>query len=137
MPRPSCGSLLAPKMMMTMARMTSISGNPSRPMLKLLRHIVPPVPRLRRILAVLAMAAGIAVFPYASGVSRAAGQFASRVSLVEVYATVTGPDGRAIEGLRALDFVVEEDGVPQRIDAFASEGFALAVAVGLDRSFSM
>src|SRR5262245_57534212 len=126
MPRPSCGSRLAPKMMMTMARMTSISGNPSRPMLKLLARIVPPVPRPRRTFAVLAMAAGVAVFPYASGVSRTA-QFASRVSLVEVYATVTGPDGRAVEDLRPSDFVVEEDGVSQKIEAFASEGFALAV----------
>jgi Ca-activated chloride channel homolog len=106
-------------------------------MVKLLARIVPPVPRLRRIFAVLIIACGVAVFPYVSGVSRVAGQFASRVSLVEVYATVTGPDGRAIEGLTASDFTVDEDGVSQKIEAFASEGFALAVAVGLDRSFSM
>ena len=36
-----------------------------------------------------------------------------------------------------MDFIVEENGAPQKIEVFASEGFALAVAVGLDRSFSM
>jgi Ca-activated chloride channel homolog len=82
-------------------------------------------------------AAYVAVFPYVSHVSGLAGQFASRVSLVEVYATVTDPDGRSIDGLTASDFIVEENGAPQKIEVFASEGFALAVAVGLDRSFSM
>src|SRR5437773_175319 len=36
MPRPISGSRFAPKMMMTMARMTSSSGSPIRPMMKLL-----------------------------------------------------------------------------------------------------
>jgi Ca-activated chloride channel homolog len=65
------------------------------------------------------------------------GQFTSGVNLVEVYATVTDRDGSAVTGLTADDFTVSEDGSPQRITAFAAGEFPLAVAIGLDRSFSM
>jgi Ca-activated chloride channel family protein len=64
-------------------------------------------------------------------------QFTSAVSLVEVYATVTDQQGAAIIGLTAADFRVSEDGSPQTIATFAAGEFPLAVAVGLDRSFSM
>ena len=74
---------------------------------------------------------------FAAAVPRAAGQFTSRVSLVEVYATVTDTRGRLVKGLRAEDFTVAEDGAPQTIQAFAYGEFPLTVAVGLDRSFSM
>ena len=65
------------------------------------------------------------------------GQFTSGVNLVEVYATVTDREGSALTGLRRADFTVSEDGVPQRITAFAAGEFPLSVAIGLDRSFSM
>ncbi len=82
-----------------------------------------------------ALLLGLALAATASG--RPAGQFTSRVSLVEVYATVTDSAGRLVKGLTADDFVVEEDGVPRRIQAFAAGTFPLSVAVGVDRSFSM
>jgi Ca-activated chloride channel family protein len=64
-------------------------------------------------------------------------QFTSGVNLVEVYATVNDRLGAPIGGLVASEFTVAEDGVPQRITAFAAGEFPLAVAIGLDRSFSM
>jgi Ca-activated chloride channel family protein len=66
-----------------------------------------------------------------------AAQFASGVSLVEVYATVTDPAGEPVSGLRPADFVVEEDGERQTVSAFAAGDFPLAVALGIDRSFSV
>lgn len=66
-----------------------------------------------------------------------AAQFTSRVSLVEVYATVTDSAGRLVTNLRQEDFTVEEDGVRQTVQAFAAGSFPLSVAVGVDRSFSM
>ena len=39
--------------------------------------------------------------------------------------------------MTAADFRVAEDGTPQSITAFAAGEFPLAVAIGLDRSFSM
>ena len=65
------------------------------------------------------------------------GQFTSGVNLVEVYATVTDRQGEPVTGLTADDFRVAEDGFSQRITAFAAGEFPLAVAIGLDRSFSM
>jgi Ca-activated chloride channel family protein len=64
-------------------------------------------------------------------------QFTSGVNLVEVYATVTDARGEPIAGLSAADFRVAEDGHPQAITAFAAGEFPLAVAIGVDRSFSM
>jgi len=64
-------------------------------------------------------------------------QFTSGVNLVEVYATVTDRLGEPVAGLTAADFRVAEDGTPQPITAFAAGEFPLAVAIGLDRSFSM
>jgi Ca-activated chloride channel family protein len=64
-------------------------------------------------------------------------QFTSGVNLVEVYATVTDERGEPIAGLTAADFAVAEDGRPQQISAFAAGEFPLAIAIGLDRSFSM
>jgi Ca-activated chloride channel homolog len=65
------------------------------------------------------------------------GQFTSGVNLVEVYATVTDRAGEPVAGLTAADFHVVEDGTPQTITAFAAGEFPLAIAIGLDRSFSM
>ena len=64
-------------------------------------------------------------------------QFTSGVSLVEVYATVTDSRGEAVTDLKASDFRVRQDGTPQSITTFAAGEFPLAVAIGLDRSFSM
>ena len=64
-------------------------------------------------------------------------QFTSGVNLVEVYATVTDRQGGSVAGLTAADFRISEDGTAQTITAFAVGEFPLAVAVGLDRSFSM
>jgi hypothetical protein len=64
-------------------------------------------------------------------------QFTSGVNLVEVYATVTDRQGEPVAGLTAADFRIAEDGAAQAISTFAAGEFPLAVAVGLDRSFSM
>jgi Ca-activated chloride channel family protein len=64
-------------------------------------------------------------------------QFTSGVSLVEVYATVTDARGEPVTDLKASDFQVRQDGALQTITTFAAGEFPLAVAVGLDRSFSM
>jgi Ca-activated chloride channel family protein len=64
-------------------------------------------------------------------------QFASGVSAVEVYATVTDEKGEPVTGLTAGDFVVQEDGRPQTITAFAAGEFPLAIALAVDRSFSV
>jgi hypothetical protein len=64
-------------------------------------------------------------------------QFTSGVSAVEVYATVSDTRGEPVAGLKASDFRVEEDGTPQSISTFAAGEFPLAVAIGVDRSFSV
>ena len=64
-------------------------------------------------------------------------QFSSSVQLVEVYATVTDANGEPVTSLRQSDFEVLEDGVPQQVTTFAAGEFALTVALGVDRSFSM
>jgi Ca-activated chloride channel homolog len=78
----------------------------------------------------------IAIVPLIA-VELAAGQFASGVNLVEVYATVVGADGGPIAGLTASDFQVSEDGVAQRMTTFATGDAPLSIAIALDRSFSM
>ena len=65
------------------------------------------------------------------------GQFASGVSLVEVYATATDRTGQPVTGLTAADFHVAEDDTPQTITIFSAGEFPLSVVVALDRSFSM
>jgi Ca-activated chloride channel family protein len=84
-------------------------------------------------LAAAVLAASCAGAAYAGGDP----QFASGVSLVEVYATVTDAKGEPIRGLGAGDFIVEEDGRPQDISAFTAGDVPLSVALAIDRSFSM
>ncbi len=67
----------------------------------------------------------------------ASGQFASGVSLVEVYATVLDARGEPVSGLPADAFKVEEDGEPQVVETFAAGSLPLALAIAVDRSFSM
>jgi hypothetical protein len=50
---------------------------------------------------------------------------------------VTGPGGELVQDLTARDFAVSEDGEPQTITAFASSDVPLAVALAIDRSFSI
>ena len=64
-------------------------------------------------------------------------QFSSRVQLVEVYASVTDVAGGPVTGLQQGDFVITENGEPQAITTFAAGEFPLAVALGVDRSWSM
>jgi Ca-activated chloride channel homolog len=64
-------------------------------------------------------------------------QFTSGVDLVEVYATVTDSRGEVVAGLTRDDFIVEEDGRRQEVRTFSAGEFPLALAVGIDRSFSM
>ncbi len=64
-------------------------------------------------------------------------QFSSRVQLVEVYVSVTDGASGPLTGLEQDDFVVTEDGAPQAITTFAAGEFPLAVALGVDRSWSM
>ena len=73
----------------------------------------------------------------ALAVGTLAAQFTSGVSLVEAYATVVDRHGQAATGLRADDFQVLEDGEPQAITTFAAGEFPIAVAIAIDRSFSM
>ncbi len=69
--------------------------------------------------------------------THAAGQFASGVSLVEVYASVLDGKGEPVSGLAADDFIVEEDGRRQQVQTFAAADFPLSLAIAVDRSFSL
>ena len=64
-------------------------------------------------------------------------QFASGVTVVEVYATVTDQNGMPVGNLRTTDFTIAEDGIPQAITTFASGEFSMSVALAVDRSWSM
>ncbi len=68
---------------------------------------------------------------------RAAGQFASGVSLVEVYASVLDARGEPVVGLTSDDFIIEEDGRRQQVQTFAASDFPLSLAIAVDRSFSL
>jgi Ca-activated chloride channel homolog len=78
---------------------------------------------------------GAAIVPRAE--QQPAAQFSSRVQLVEVYASVTDAAGEPVTGLQQGDFLVAEDGELQTIATFAAGEFPLAVALGVDRSWSM
>jgi Ca-activated chloride channel homolog len=69
--------------------------------------------------------------------ARTRAQFTSGVDLVEVYATVSDSRGAPLSGLTRDDFIVEEDGRRQEIRTFSAGQFPVALAVGIDRSFSM
>ena len=81
------------------------------------------------------MAAAFALLAAASLAANV--QFSSRVTLVEVYATVTDAGGRPVSGLTRGDFRVLDAGEPCDIEVFAASDFPLSVAVALDRSWSM
>ncbi|HUE85607.1 MAG TPA: VWA domain-containing protein [Vicinamibacterales bacterium] len=73
----------------------------------------------------------------ASNVDQEQPQFSTRVTQVEVYATVTDKDGRPVKGLQAEDFAVLEDDVRQDVTTFIGGDFPASVALAIDRSFSM
>lgn len=62
---------------------------------------------------------------------------AVEVEVVQVTATVTDDDGRFVKGLARDQFRVKEDGVVQRLTAFAGENIPLEIVVAVDVSHSM
>src|SRR3954464_7769419 len=113
MPLPSPGSRFAPKMTMTIARMTSSSGRPIRPMVKLLARIVLPYARVFVSLFLISLYSCEIASPITA-------QFSSGVDLVEVYATVSDSRGEPVPNLTRDDFIVEEDGRRQEIRTFSA-----------------
>jgi Ca-activated chloride channel homolog len=64
-------------------------------------------------------------------------QFRTGVDLVELYVSVVDEHGAPIEGLAREDFEVFEDGRRQDVSVFSAGRAPLALAVALDRSFSV
>jgi Ca-activated chloride channel family protein len=112
-----------------MNRMMISSGSPTRPSMSPSSSCSRG--RLRDLITLVAAT----VLTLATAAASA--QFTSRVNVVEVYAAVTDRNGQPVGGLTRGDFTVLEDGQPQTIDVFAEGEFPLAVAVAIDRSFSM
>src|SRR5690606_34668378 len=88
------------------------------------------------------MAAPAAAGQQASGAPaerRGPGQpdFRTGVDLVSLTVTVTARGRRFVQGLRADDFVVLEDGVPQPVTFFGVESVPLDLALLVDSSSSM
>ena len=73
--------------------------------------------------------------------TQSAPQFRSGVDLVRIPVVVSGKDAVILRGLKASDFVVTEDGVPQKISAFSEgapgETLPLHAGLLLDVSESM
>ena len=63
--------------------------------------------------------------------------YRSGVDLVYVTATVVDRDGRFVAGLTADDFVVSEDGRPQKIVSFSAARVPISLGIALDVSGSM
>jgi Ca-activated chloride channel homolog len=63
--------------------------------------------------------------------------FHSSVELIGVTATVTDANGRFVPHLRADDFVVTEDGKPQKVSQFDAERVPVSLGIALDTSGSM
>ena len=63
--------------------------------------------------------------------------FRTSVALVSVNATVTDAGGYAVPGLRAEDFIIDEDGERQTITQFESERVPVSLGIVLDTSGSM
>ncbi|HEY3883588.1 MAG TPA: VWA domain-containing protein [Vicinamibacterales bacterium] len=85
-----------------------------------------------RIAAVLILSASLSAAPRAQQQP-----FRAETRAVSVYATVTAPDGTIVTGLTAQDFDVRDNGVKQRILAFANDPQPISVAVLLDNSPSL
>ena len=64
-------------------------------------------------------------------------QFRGALDVVEITATVTDGRGRFLTGLRASDFAVREDGVPQRLIRVGADREPVSLGLVLDASGSM
>jgi Ca-activated chloride channel family protein len=64
-------------------------------------------------------------------------RFSSGVHVVQVYVSVSDATGTPVTGLAQKDFAVFEDGIAQPVTVFADGEFPLAIALGVDRSWSM
>ena len=137
MPLPISGRRLAPKIKMMISRIITISGNPMGPKnaTKLMEGSLRP--HCVAILVILALTSATSGATHGQAAPPQQPQFSSRVTQVEVYATVTDAQGRAIKGLPQDAFTVLEDGKPQPITTFVGGDFPAAVALAIDRSFSM
>jgi VWFA-related protein len=81
-------------------------------------------------LLVVSLAAGHAAAPVAA--AQPVAVFSAETSLVNVAVTVEDAHGRPIEGLKARDFVLSEDGRKQKIEMCARMGEASGGATSLD-----
>jgi len=63
--------------------------------------------------------------------------FHTSVDLINVTVTVTDGNGQFVQGLKAGDFVVYEDGKPQPITQFEAERVPVSLGIALDTSGSM
>ena len=79
-----------------------------------------------------------AIFAILTITAIVAAQVRVDVRLVNIVATVTDSNGRYVGNLSAEDFVVEEDGVPQKISHFSQDqNIPVSVGIILDTSGSM
>lgn len=85
--------------------------------------------------SVLSMAVLLALEPRTLAQSQ--GQFRTSTELVSVYTTVQDRTGRLVPDLRQEDFVVLDNGRPQKITFFSNEISPFSVVIMLDRSGSM
>ncbi|MFZ0762188.1 MAG: VWA domain-containing protein [Candidatus Sulfotelmatobacter sp.] len=91
------------------------------------------------ILLVLACAASLAQKPPAKAQSTLQPETTLKVDvkLVNVYVTVTDPQGAPVAGLKKQNFVLQEDGRPQTIKVFDKESaLPLSIALAIDTSLS-
>ena len=64
-------------------------------------------------------------------------RYGIKVELVSLFATVQDRSGKLVRGLGRDDFVIYDDGVPQKISQFSAEYIPLSVLILLDCSSSM
>ncbi len=64
-------------------------------------------------------------------------RFGVEVELVSLFATVLDANSRPVVSLREEDFVIIEDGVPQKISQFSRDYVPLSIVILLDTSSSM
>lgn len=64
-------------------------------------------------------------------------RFESANRTVEVYATVTGADGRLVPDLTRADFAIDDEGRPQALTLFSNDVQPITIVLLLDRSGSM
>jgi Ca-activated chloride channel family protein len=98
-------------------------------------------PNIRRVMAVVATAAAIAIAVEATTgqepQTRGGFSFRSSVELINVTATVSDRNGRFVSGLRQEDFEIHEDDQPQEVSHFSAERVPVSLGIALDSSGSM